>query len=656
MSALYDRFTSAPDDRIQRLERRLKREHKARLDAEAIAEAGLRALYSSQRRLALLQKVTVAANSPGGLRQSFHAALEEICTDLDLVCGIAYTVVNGGETARAIDLWFSAEPSRLFDFIELSRDAEFRLGEGLPGRVLADGQAHVLDETPDDEELPSGSLAFTSGLGSGFAFPITLAGETVAIFEFFCRRYVLLDTDLRDLLQQIGIQLGRVVERERSRQVLVHEARHDALTGLPNRIALLERISAAANARSEDALVKIMVVDLDELKRVNDLMGHSAGDQLIKHAARRLEDCVLSRQRLMTASEGSSCVSRVGGDEFIILLEGRAWIDQAKDLAAQMHQALAQPEGLPAGVSRIKASIGIARLEGAGDLEQLVRNADVAMYAAKERGGAITVEFDDSMRDTFRFRHELEQELREAIRTRQFVLNFQPIVEAADPNVIVGFEALVRWKHPQRGLIHPAEFIPTAESCGLILYLGDWVLEEACSAISRLNARGGRWADRYVAVNVAARQFLSASFSARVGELIMRKGIDPKNLRLEVTEGAAITDARRTREVLEQIRRWGVKTSLDDFGTGYSSLSYLQQLPFDTLKIDKSFVANAGETRSAQIVRTIVELARSLDLSVVAEGIENASQGKRLASLGCDYLQGYHYGHPLTESEAFARL
>ena len=656
MSALHDKITSAPDDQIQRLERRLKRERKARLDAEAIAESGLRALYSSQRRLALLQKVTVAANSPGGLRQSFHTALEEICTDLDLVCGIAYTVVNAGETARAIDLWFSTEPSRLFDFIELSRDAEFRLGEGLPGRVLADGKAHVLDEAPDDEDLPSDSLAFTSGLGSGFAFPITLTGETVAIFEFFCRKHICLDADLRELLGQIGIQLGRVVERERSRQELVHEARHDALTGLPNRIALLERISAAASARCEDALVKIMVIDLDELKRVNDLLGHFAGDQLIKVAARRLESCVQSRQSLMATGDGNSCVSRVGGDEFIILLEGRAWIDQARDLAAQMHEVLAQPDGLPPGVNGIRASIGMARLEGVGDLDQLVRNADVAMYAAKERGGAVTVEFDDSMRDTFRFRHDLEQELREAIRANQFVLNFQPIVEAADPNLTVGFEALVRWQHPQRGLIHPAEFIPVTESCGLILYLGDWVLEEACAAIARLNARGGRWSDRYVSVNVAARQFLSASFSSRVGELIMRNGIDPKNLRLEVTEGAAITDVRRTREVLEQIRGWGVKTSLDDFGTGYSSLSYLQQLPFDTLKIDKSFVATVEDKRSEQIVRTIVELARSLEFSVVAEGIEEASQGERLAALGCDYLQGYHFGRPLDERQAFARM
>ncbi|MEN7536282.1 putative bifunctional diguanylate cyclase/phosphodiesterase [Aurantiacibacter flavus] len=656
MSALHDRIESDTDSRVQRLERRLERERKARIDAEAVAEAGLRELYISQRRLKLLHKVTVAANSPGGLRQSLHAALEEICTDLDLACGIAYTVTDGGEAARAIDLWFSAEPSRIFDFIELSREAEFAIGEGLPGRVLADGKAHSLEDTSQAADGEGSALAFTAGLGSGFAFPITIARETVAVFEFFCRKMIHLDPPLRALLEQIGVQVGRVFERERSRQVLLHEARHDALTGLPNRIALLERIRAAAIAGNDDALVKIMVVDLDGLKGVNDLMGHHAGDQLIKTAARRLEACVLGHQRSMLNAGGSSCVSRVGGDEFIILLEGREWIDQARGLAEKMHRALAESEGLLPGISGIAASIGIARLEGTGDLDQLVRNADVAMYAAKERGGSTTVEFDESMRDTFRFRDELEKELREAIRARQFLLNFQPIVEAADPNVIVGFEALVRWQHPQRGLVHPADFIPAAESCGLILYLGDWVLEEACAAIARLNACGGRGADRYVSVNVAAHQFLSASFSARVGELIMRKGIDPANLRLEVTEGVAITDAKRTREVLEQIRAWGVKTSLDDFGTGYSSLSYLQQLPFDTLKIDKSFVADLDDKRSQQIVRTIVELARSLDLSVVAEGVEDAMQGELLAALGCDYLQGYHYGRPLAESEAFARL
>ena len=350
-------------------------------------------------------------------------------------------------------------------------------------------------------------------------------------------------------------------------------------------------------------------------------------------------------------------VSRIGGDEFVVLLAGDPLDMPAVDLATCLHGEMmkAEPKFAKSARNRLAASIGVATAQGKPcDVYQLVKNADLAMYDAKAAGRGRTVEFTTVLGEASRRRRELEQDLRIAIAERQFELYFQPILSAADEGQIRGYEALLRWNHPQRGIISPAEFIPVAEKSGLILFIGDWVLEAACETIARLAERGQPWSDRFISVNVAASQFLNTHFSDRIRHLVMHHAIDPRQLKLEITESAAVIDLDRTSEVLREVREWGVQTSLDDFGTGYSSLSYLQQLPFDTLKIDRSFVSAMRDPQSQEIVRTILELARTMKLGVVAEGIEDLEQQDMLTAMGCDFLQGFLLGHPQPEALAFA--
>ena len=330
-----------------------------------------------------------------------------------------------------------------------------------------------------------------------------------------------------------------------------------------------------------------------------------------------------------------------------------------------MAQALQDELKLPFSVGRdevsIGASIGIARSNPSYvDYDEIQRDADLAMYEAKAGGRGKTITFTNSLGTAVRERMALDRDLREAIRQNQFVLHYQAILDLAS-GAVEGYEALVRWQHPQRGLVPPGDFIPAAEENGLIVFIGDWVLREACRAISRLHGQlAGRSKPNgqlpWVAVNIAPQQFLQPDFIAYLRDVVMETGVSTASLKLEVTEGVAILDAERTRRVLEQCRDIGIRVGLDDFGTGYSSLSYLHSLPFDTIKIDRSFVAALDQPKSRKIVRTILDLAGNLDLTVVAEGIETADQQKALAAMGCGMGQGFLLSLPLAEAAAFELL
>jgi diguanylate cyclase (GGDEF)-like protein len=640
---------------VQRLTRQLARERAARQEAEAIAERGLRELYESQRWLALLQRITVAANSEDEVHASLAAALREICTHTGWDFGNAYLVDAERRSARACDVWFASEPARLFDFVEASRAIEFACGEGLPGMVLRDRRGHSVHDVCEEQWFVRRDLARAAGLTSVWAFPIMVKDEVVAICEFFSGKPVVQHERLLDTVEKIGVQLGRVIERDRSRKALLHDALHDALTGLPNRLSLTRDVQKAhARFRPGDVLAA-MVIDLDGFKAVNDKYGHFGGDELIVEAAARLRRIVDAAK--VSADDGGGAkatVARVGGDEFVVLFEGRGWLDSLRDVAASLHDALAVPLTLQEDVLTLTASIGLAFARGeAADPGQMLRDADLAMYEAKARGRARTVTFTDGLGAAIRLRRAMEQEMRTAIRQRQFCLHYQPIVASGGSNAVLGYEALLRWQHPDRGLIGPADFIPVAEESGLIIFLGDWVLEEACRAAAELRQRGALHASRFLSVNVAAAQFLQPSFPARVRQLVMEHGIDPHQLRIEITESVAIRDPERTAAVLAEIREWGVQTSLDDFGTGYSSLSNLQRLPIDCLKIDRSFINELTDPKSLSIVKAILDLARSMRLTVVAEGIEREDQLDTLRAMGCDYLQGFLLGQPAAREDAF---
>lgn len=652
---------------IERLERLVQREREGRLQAEAIAERGLRELYESQVRLALLQRITDCANRSDDFSQAIGEVLKEICEHMNWAFGTAYRVDHSGTTVSC-DAWYTAEPARLFPLVEATRARTFANGEGLPGRVLRDSHPHWIDEAELAGSFCRRVAAAACGIRSVCGFPVMIGEEIVCVLEFFARTAMIDKDAILLTVTQAATQLARVIERERARAALLHDALHDAMTGLPNRTLLNERSRAAFERLPESRSgLAVMVIDLDGFKAINDKYGHHAGDIVLIETARRFDTALAAGMggRRKTDSPGwHGTLARVGGDEFVVVLDGVRGPGAAMDLAGAMIDALKAPIQIEDETVNVGLSIGIAHSgPGYTTVEQLRQDADLAMYEAKSGGHGGVVTFSEALGSERRNRMALENELRDAIREKQFTLFYQPIfalgAASNEPERLRGFEALIRWNHPEQGLIEPGRFIPAAEAGGLIVFIGDWVLRQACAALARLHAdlsaRGLKPGELpYISINIAPQQFLQPTFSAHVQRVLLETGVPRELVRLEVTEGVAIIDPDQTRQVLEQVRSWGVKTSLDDFGTGYSSLSYLQNLPFDTLKIDRSFIASMDDPKSRKIIRAILDLASNLNLSVVAEGIETREQGASLREMGCEYGQGYHLGRPLDETSAFA--
>ena len=650
---------------VERLSRLVQRERDGRLQAEAVAERGLRELYESQVRLALLQRITDCANRSNDFSEAIDELLKEVCEHMGWNFAAAYRATER-EQAVACDAWFAADRSRLYPLIEAVRGARFTKGEGLPGRVLRDGHPHWIDEDELEGTFCRSSEARSCGIRSACAFPIMIGEEIVCVLEFFSPT-VMLDKDgVLLTVTQAGTQLARVIERERARAALLHDALHDAMTGLPNRARLDERAHAAFERLPEDRTgLAVLVIDLDGFKAINDKYGHHAGDIVLIETARRF-DAVITRQaggrRQTDQRTWRATLARVGGDEFVIVLDALPRREVAMDLACALIDALKPAISIDSETVNVGLSIGIAHSShGYANIEQIRQDADLAMYEAKSGGHGGVVTFSEALGSERRNRMALENELRDAIRERQFALYYQPIFALGDIGRLRGFEALIRWNHPDRGMLEPGRFIPAAEAAGLIVFIGDWVLRQACNAMARLHTTLAERSYQphelpYISINIAPQQFLQPTFSAHVQRVLLETGVPPQCVRLEVTEGVAIIDPDQTRQVLEQVRGWGVKTSLDDFGTGYSSLSYLQNLPFDTLKIDRSFIASMDDPKSRNIIRAILDLASNLNLTVVAEGIETSEQGDSLRAMGCEFGQGYHLGRPLDESSAFALL
>jgi diguanylate cyclase (GGDEF)-like protein/PAS domain S-box-containing protein len=420
---------------------------------------------------------------------------------------------------------------------------------------------------------------------------------------------------------------------------------YDELTGLPNRVLFVDRLaSALARARRHPAdLCAVLFLDLDRFKIVNDSLGHPLGDQLLIAAARRLETCV----------RAGDTVARLGGDEFAILLEEIEDVSDATRVAASIHEALSAPCSLGGSDVFTAASIGIAlSANGHGRPEDLLRDADTAMNRAKALGRARYEVFDEAMRARAQVRLQLETDLRRAVEHAQFELHYQPITAAADGG-LYGFEALVRWRHPVRGLILPEEFIPVAEETGLILPIGDQVLRQACRQARAWLEQGARHPGIVVSLNVSAKQLADGGFPRRVAEVLAAEGLPPRSLKLEITESAIIENADSVAGLLRELRQMGVGIWLDDFGTGQSSLSYLHHFPIDTVKIDRSFVSRLDEPGAKpEIARSILLLARSLGMDAIAEGVESSAQRDRVRELGYGLVQGFFFSRPLTAEAA----
>jgi diguanylate cyclase (GGDEF)-like protein len=538
--------------------------------------------------------------------------------------------------------------------LEVMRPVTLDLPDELWDSLVTTGEA-VLLRRPIPVERAKGYLA-SRGLRDAVIAPlrgndgvmgITVVGDRLGDVSTFEPQDLKL---LQTLAQHVSVSLenGRLedslAQLTRLKEELRHQAFHDSLTGLPNRTLFTERVaySLQRQDRAGQALA-VLFLDLDDFKTINDSLGHPAGDQVLMTVARRLRHCL----------RPSDTVARLGGDEFGILLDDMSDPSDALVAAERMIEALSAPTYLDGKEVSVRASVGITLDGHGGEAETLLRNADVAMYTAKRRGKGRYQIFEASMHTEMLERLEMTANLTRAVDRREFSIHYQPLV-SLDNGEIVGVEALVRWQHPERGLLIPDEFIPLAEETGLIVPLGRAVLWEACRRARAWQSGGPPLT---VSVNLSPKQLLDPNLIAEVGHMLETTGLDPYCLVLEITEDVLMQEAEGTLHRLTELKALGVRLAIDDFGTGYSSLSYLQRFPVDMLKIAKPFVDALGNgSDRSPLVEAMIKLGDALGLQMVAEGIESSEQWDRLRALRCQTGQGFYFGQPLDEDGMAALL
>ncbi|MEQ8752356.1 MAG: EAL domain-containing protein [Coleofasciculus sp. G1-WW12-02] len=451
--------------------------------------------------------------------------------------------------------------------------------------------------------------------------------------------------DADGVITRIVFSISDITHRQKVEEQLLYDALYDKLTKLPNRTLFMERVDHALKLakRNQDYLFAVLFLDLDRFKIVNDSLGHDVGDQLLIATARKLEKCLRT----------TDTVAHLGGDEFTILLEDIKDIKDATRVAERIQVTLKSPFNLNNHEVFTSASIGIALSStGYERTEDILRDADIAMYRAKELGKARHEIFDKIMHAQTLKLLTLENDLRRSLERQEFEVYYQPITSLVT-GTLTGFEALVRWRHPERGLVSPVEFISVAEDTGLIIPLGEWVLYEACRQLRMWQTQFPTPEPLKISVNLSGKQIKEPDLIGQIDHILEKTGLDGRFLKLEITESVLMENAETVTKMLLQLRARDIQLSVDDFGTGYSSLSYLHRFPVNTLKIDRSFVSQMNhKSRNAEIIRTIITLAHSLRMDVIAEGVETLEQLTELKLLNCEQGQGYLFSKPLTKSEA----
>jgi diguanylate cyclase (GGDEF)-like protein len=561
------------------------------------------------------------------------------------ITGAGVTVISPGSNPRYV----AASDESAMRFEELQTE----LGEGPCLAAYETGRSVAVADLRDESRFPTFvPRALEAGLAAVFTFPLRNGNQQVGALDLYRNTPGPLDAANMDAAQTLADVAAAYLLNAQARTDLresadrsLERALHDALTGLPNRILLMERLEhAVLRGRRSGKMAAVLFVDLDRFKLINDLYGHSVGDELLVAVAKRLSAVV----------RPSDTLARMSGDEFVVLcedLEGRTQVEvgaQVDEIAARIGAAVAAPFVLLEAEVVMTASVGIAFSgRGAQLSEQLLQDADTAMYQAKRQGGGRHQIVDLREQHLADERTSLEHDLRGAPARGELQTEYQPIVET-DSGRIAGVEALLRWAHPSRGLVSPTVLVPLAERSGFITEIGQWVLEQACADQHRWE-NGHQTDDLSMSVNVSAHQLMSPNYAPTVAAVLSGTDTDPTLVTLEVTESVFVQDSERALVVLNELKRLGVKLALDDFGTGYSSLNYLQRFPIDIVKIDQTFVADLEhDPASHAIVFAVVELAHMLGMTVVAEGVETAEQHRQLASLGCDFCQGYYFARPLS--------
>jgi diguanylate cyclase (GGDEF)-like protein/PAS domain S-box-containing protein len=515
---------------------------------------------------------------------------------------------------------------------------------GLPLETSIDRNTLARLIVPDDLPIIRASIERAVATpGSDSHAELRLHGTDGGVLHMMCVvTNLLADPAVRGLV----VVLHDITEKARLEDELRHQALHDSLTGLPNRALINDRLAQMPTLmQHHHSEIAVLYIDIDDFKDVNDSLGHGTGDELLRAVARRLDQIV----------KGRDTVGRVGGDEFVIIAETESGIDAATLIAQRVLDAMVEPfsiEGVPGRALSAGVSVGVA-IGGFALPSNLLRNADLALYRAKASGKNCFVVFEPEMYEIAAEKAELEQGLNDALTKREFFLVYQPIVDLKTLAPI-GVEALLRWRHPTREIIGPADFVPILESRGLITDVGRWVIEEACEQAVRLQRRG---APLNMSVNVSPTQLMNARFVGDIEKALIKSRLDPERLLIELTESALLAEPAIVATNLDSLKSIGLRVAIDDFGTGYSALNYLRKLPIDVLKIDRSFVSDIEHSAEAVIlVRSLVDLGRELGISTIAEGIEEQAQLTTLRAAGCDLGQGYFFAKPMPSDALFEYL
>ena len=583
----------------------------------------------------LLLMLWGAFNATSRMLARQNGRLVELASDLRGREARFRSLLQNSSDAQAI---LDADGRVRYESVAVERILGFKAGdwEGRPFGSL------VHDEDRSTVEQALADLASGHGAERRFEFRIKHTDGTWRTMEAIGRNL------LEDpAVAGIVINHRDITERKVLEAQLTRQAFHDALTGLPNRALFTDRVSHALKRRGRQHRgVVVLFVDLDDFKAINDSLGHQAGDRVLQEVG----------ERLRTTVRPGDTVARLGGDEFAFLLEDVSDPADAEEVAERVALSLGAPLAVGGVEVALRASVGIAVAEDNDTAADLLRDADTAMYTAKARGGGSHERFVPAMREAAITRFELGTDLRRAIDRQEFVLHYQPVVDLRLGGVL-GFEALVRWQHPTRGLLPPAGFIAAAEATGLIVPIGRWVLEEACRQAREWQVALRNDPPLTMSANLSARELREPGLVDGVAAILERTGVDPAMMVLEITETSMVEDADGAIATLQALKALGVRLAIDDFGTGYSSLSYLRRLPVDVLKLDRSFVVPSGRgDRESALVDAVFRLGRSLGLVTIAEGIEDAEQRDRLISLGCRVGQGYLFARPMAEPAALEFL
>ena len=612
----------------------------------------------AERQREMEYAVTRALAQAASIAEAMRGVLRTICEGLGWACGAHWQWDEKEEMLRICETWHAGnEEVAAFIAASQGRTTEApsrhaaapgaRTG-GVVRNVWRAGAPVWFADVMGQMDFRRGQLAAGAGLHSAFGFPIMADLQPLGVIEFFSREIKQPDEALLQFVGAIGSQIGQFVQRKQaeaalraSEEQLRQLAHYDNLTGLPNRVLYLDRLhQALSQARRNRWTMAVMFLDLDRFKNVNDTLGHGAGDLLLRQVSERLAGCVRS----------GDTVGRLSGDEFAVVLSTLAHPDDAGLVAQKMMAVLSRPFDLAGKEVFASASIGITLYPAdSTDQEALLRNADTAMYRAKEMGRNRIQFYTPEMNARAMEKLNLENSLRHALQRSEFLLYYQPKASLANGEV-TGVEALLRWQHPELGMMFPADFIPMLEETGLIIPAGEWVIRTACAQIRAWQKAGIRPVP--VAVNLSARQFQASELGATIARILEEEGIEHHLLELEITESCIVNNTEEAARTLEFLNSLGVRVAIDDFGTGYSSLSYLKRFPLDALKIDSSFVRDiTTDPDDAAITKAIITMAHSLELAVIAEGVETEQQLNFLNANGCDEIQGYYFSRALSAAD-----